>query len=156
MGPQGAQGAPGLSASDVRPTVWSGGCSIFGTSPEWNTYCLDSADFSTAGEHLTVGPTSIRFLKPGFYRINFWTIAFGPAYGFARFLRNGRTFHDGAMQVAGTNPQWRMVSADVLWPFDPGDELAVQTFNPGLYAFHSWSPSGGYSRLQVQYVGPTQ
>jgi hypothetical protein len=128
-----------------------------GTDPQWNSYCLNGTDFNTAGEYLTIGATSIAFLKNGFYRINFWTIAFGPAYGAVRLLRNGNLIQDGASQAEGTPTwHWRPVTADVLWPFEAGDQLTVQTWNPGLYAFHAWNALGQYSRLQVQYVGPSQ
>jgi hypothetical protein len=139
------------------PIVWSGGCSANSAASDWNAYCLDATDFSTASQHLTIGQTSITIVKAGFYRVNFWTISHGPTPGAVRFLRNGSSFHHGVGPGNGSGDwQWRNTSADVIWPFQAGDALAVEVWNPGTHAFASWSPSGAYSRLQVQYIGPTQ
>jgi hypothetical protein len=104
-----------------------------------------------------VTPTSITILKTGFYRINFRSMALGPINGSASLLRNGLEFHVIGINEPGNNPwQWRDISMDVTWPFQAGDTLVVKAWNPGLYAYVHWSPSGKHSRVQVQYVGPVQ
>jgi hypothetical protein len=154
MGPQGAQGPAGISASDVMPIIWSGGCKAMGSATGWNTYCLDGLDFNTANEHLTIGPTSITVLKAGFYRINFFTISHGPSAGIVKVERNGSHFYTSAADPIQEVWKWRDTFADVLWPFDAGDTIVIKVFNPASFAFHSWNENGEFSRLQVQYVGP--
>ena len=154
QGAQGAQGPAGSSTSDVMPIIWSGGCLSFGDAPGWNTYCFDGLDFNTANEHLTIGQTSITVLKPGFYRLNFFTISHGPSAGVARIYRNGSFFYTSAADPINEVWKWRDTFADVMWPFDAGDVIEVKVFNPQNIGFHSWSPSGAYSRFQMQYIGP--
>jgi hypothetical protein len=141
----------------VTPIMWSGGCSAYGkVSGDWNPYCLDGTDFNTASEYMAVGPTSIKILKTGFYRVNFRASSLGSAAGATAFLRNDEYFHMEVPSQNGGGWQWWNSVAEVTWAFTAGDTLAVTVWNPGTYAFHPWSAAGAYSRLQVQYVGPTQ
>jgi hypothetical protein len=157
-GPQGEQGPAGRSAADVTPIMWSGGCSAYGTvTGDWNPYCLDGTDFNTATEYLTVSPTltSIKILKTGFYRLHFRASSLGAAPGAIAFLQNEEFFHMEMPSQNGGGWQWWNSVAEATWQFKAGDTLAVTVWNAGTYAFHPWSPSASYSRLQVQYVGPT-
>jgi hypothetical protein len=138
------------------PIMWSGGCSAYGKDNGENPYCFDGTDFNTATEHLTVGPTSIKILKTGFYRLHFRASSLGAAAGAITFLRNEEPFHMEVPSQNGGGWQWWNTVAEVTWPFNAGDTLTVTVWNPGTYAFHPWSASGAYSRVQVQYVGPTQ
>jgi hypothetical protein len=84
-------------------------------------------------------------------------MSLGPINGSAALLRNGQTFHFIGINEPGNNPwQWRDVALDVTWPLTASDVLQIQVWNPGLYAYIHWSPEGKHSRVQIQYVGPTQ
>ena len=137
--------------------IWSGGCTHDGALSDWSVYCLDGADFNTASAYFTVNPESITFLKAGFYRITYRSMALGPIAGSAALFRNNSQFHLVGINEPGNNPwQWRDVGMDVTWPFNGGDQLVIKAWNPGLYSYIAWTASGKHSRVQVQYVGPLQ
>ena len=153
QGPQGAQGIPGPSSVDVVPAFYSGMCGVHGMQAVFNRYCFSHEEFNTAHEHLEVGPDDLTILKAGFYRITFWAIANGNGYAPIRFNKNDAYFYSGYSWVAPGN--WQEINASVIWPFAVGDKLTVDVANPGNYAFHQSSVEAPFSRLQVQYVGPT-
>jgi hypothetical protein len=156
-GPQGAQGPAGPSSAIAAPIMWSGGCTHYGDIVgDWNPYCLNAIDFNTADEHLSASGTSMTILKSGFYRIHFRVSSHGSGPGAVRFYRNGGYFHTEVESQISSAWQWWNSVADVTWFFDAGDTLTVKVSNPGTYAFHPWGADGGYSRLQVQYVGPIE
>jgi hypothetical protein len=147
-----------VSALDVPPVIWSGGCGMAGQAAGWNHYCFTDTDFNTAYDHLLVDPVvdplGITVLKPGFYRITFTVLSLGPSTNSVRLLQDGKAFHVVGVQEPGAYPNsWRDTAVEVVWPFHAGSRLAIDVINPGLYAFHGWH-TGHHSRVQVQYVGP--
>jgi hypothetical protein len=156
-GPAGPQSPGGPSSPTAVPIIWSGGCSLYGDIVGYsNRYCLNLTEFDTAGEYLSASGTSMTMLKPGYYRVNFRVSSHGSGPGAVRFYRNGSPFHtEVESQIAGES-QWWNSGADVTWKFFAGDTLTVEVSNPGTYAFQPLGADGGYSRLQVQYVGPIE
>jgi hypothetical protein len=155
QGPQGAQGIPGPSSADLVPPFWSGGCGSHGQSAGWNAYCLTHEEFSTGQEYMQVtGPDEMTLHKSGYYRINMWGIAYGNGYAHIRMNKNGNYFYYGFPWVVPGN--WVEISASVIWPFEAGDKLTIEVWNPGAMAFHLASTESPNNRLQVQYIGPKQ
>ncbi len=140
-------------AAVSKPVIFSGGCTSHGTASAWNRYCLDGLDFNNATEYFTVAADgTVAFLKAGYYRINFWCISSVATWAHIRFDRNGITFHYGHEHA---NNIWSDNFADVVWRFNAGDTFSAWVYNSGgtSYAYHSWSASGGHSRLQLSFAG---
>lgn len=151
-GPQGAQGIPGPSMADVVPPFFSGMCNHHGDAAGWNRYCLNTVEFSTAGDYLTVTDSEITFLKGGFYRITFWGISNGNGYAHVLMNKNDTSFY---VSWPWVNPgQWAEIQAGVIWPFEAGDRLSLDVNNPGYMAFHQSTPEAPFARVQVQFIGP--
>jgi hypothetical protein len=130
--------------------IWSGGCSHQGVGGGLITYCNDRTDFNTASDYLTAnGLGAFRFLRPGYYRITLHVVSIGNGYASIWFWKNGSLIQLGN-EYAGTN--WTDNFAEVVWPFAVNDVFHAEVNDPGTIAYESWS--SGYSRLQIQYVGP--
>lgn len=158
VGPQGLQGEKGDPGAAQRVVMWSGGCS----QPQqnvgvWNTYCLDSSDFNTAGDYLEMIPSgTMRVKKAGFYRINFWTAANTQSVPYMKIFVNGVS---RVYNWTQSNGLWINLNQDITWPFDVDDSVTIQIYNQGGYggpgyASDRWLPENALSRLQVHYIGP--
>jgi hypothetical protein len=138
------------SAPPPPVIIWSGGCSHQGQGGGLITYCNDRTDFNTASEYLTAnGLGTFTFLRPGYYRITLQVVSLGNGYASIVFRKNGVVIQHGN-EYAGTN--WTDNFAEVVWPFAHGDGFQAEVNDPGTIAYESWL--SGYSRLQIQYVGP--
>jgi hypothetical protein len=146
------------------PIIWSGGCSNTVSNAPANVamrYCTDREDFNTAATHLSVAPSGDITVKvAGYYRINFRTIAYGCDSLIIDVDRNGSTVHQSQNKLnPPSDPDYVDNSADMVWPYNVGDTLAVTLAHSGSSScasvlYWSWSPLGSLSRLQVQYLGP--
>lgn len=138
------------SAPPPPVIIWSGGCSHQGVGGGSITYCNDRTDFNTASDYLTANGLGLfRFLRPGYYRITLQVVSLGDGYAKIRFVKNGIPIQIGN-EYAGTH--WTDNFAEIVWPFAVNDAFYAEVNDPGTMAYESWY--SGYSRLQIQYVGP--
>jgi hypothetical protein len=117
-------------------------------------------DFDTSGSYFSVSSSgTITVLVSGYYRINAWAICnsdvSGGGYAQIRLVVNGAGKHCGYQYCY--QGKWFETSMDVILPMNDGDTFHVEYYNPGSagvgYAYHCWTPSGQFSRLQVSYEG---
>jgi hypothetical protein len=137
----------------LKPVIWSGGCSVHGTNVGWNTYCLDVTEFNTASAFFTVNSSgTVTFLKSGYYRFNAYFASQATGIQQTRLQKNGVAFYSGIDSQAGS---WNDKSADVIYRFNAGDTFTMDSYLPSTgYAYHSFSYTGAYSRLQIMFIGP--
>lgn len=136
--------------------IWSGGCTIPAASTVGVKYCTNGSDLlSDATAHLTVAPGgTFTVLKPGLYRISFWTLTDGTA-GLVRIDVNGSTLQktsNGPFIFASPLEQ----SLDVTWRLGVNDTFDVWTASNAGNAYRAWAAGVGAapeSRLQVEYLG---
>jgi len=136
-----------------RPAIWSGGCSTHGTTVGWNTYCLDSTEFNTASAFFTANSNgTVSFLKSGYYRFNAYFASLTNGVQQTRFQKNGVPFFSSIDYQTGA---WNDKFADIIYQFNAGDIFIMDSYIQSTgYAFHSYAPTGNFSRLQIMFIGP--
>jgi hypothetical protein len=142
------------------PVIWSARCSS-DNLPQFRgdrvLFCADKTEpFNTAmPSHLKVSPQGeITVLQEGFYRVNFHATSRNCEFQTHSILQNGAVVHTGVTQVSRTLPGLvQDVSGDVVWRFTPGDVITIEG-NSACSGQQVFEPS--LSRLQIQYLGPSQ
>jgi len=152
-----AQGRP--------PVIWSGGCRHHSRGGGWDTYCFNGQDRadqfprSLHAQHIeVVGGNSFRFLKAGYYNLNWWAIQHGcGSYNVDWDASWGGSRRNMVYAHRESKPGgWFSNFQEQTWAFQRNDQFWMTVHggwcNP--YRWHSWNENGDHSRMQVTYVGP--
>jgi hypothetical protein len=141
------------AAAKATPVTWSGGCNAHSQGSDWAAYCLNTTEWNTAGDYLTIAGNDVVFKISGYYRVNFYAIQHGSGQMDFQFLINGSQFAYKHDINPSASSQWHHAQLDQLYPFKAGDKLQVQAYHGGAsnpYRYHAF---GSHSRLQVTYEG---
>ena len=144
------------AVAKTMPVIWSGGCKSHGRNSSWLYYCFDGVDYNTAADYLTATGTTVTFKRSGYYRVNYWGIAYSTSHQEIEGFKSGnRIFYIHDYKWHG-NGYWNHRHFDQTWHFKKGDtfRFRINSNSTSYYNWHSWSASGSHSRFQVTYVGP--
>jgi hypothetical protein len=135
--------------------IWSGGCSSHPGSG-WRWYCLNRQLYNNAAAYLVKHDNYyFRATRPGFFRLNFFTICQGSGWVHIQIELNGQTTYYSYMHVY--HCWWKDMQADQTFQAAVNNRWRLRTYVNCGHAFHNGGAatggSGYHSRITSEFAG---